>query len=72
MAKYRDWEEAARKSKHRKAIHTTWIVHQGRRVEADLVKPLYGDGYWYYTDTALVIRKATTREVDSVTAWESF
>ena len=69
---YRDWEEAAKLSKHRKAIATLKVVHKNKRRRVDLIKPLHGDGEIVWEGTSIPIRKATTKEIDAQTRWRPY
>lgn len=66
------FDEIARKDKFGKAVRTDHIEHKGVVRKADLVKPLYGDGYWYYANTGVKIRKATAAEIDGDWPWRTF
>ena len=64
------WEEAAKKSKWEKAIGKSWIVHRNKLIKVEVIKPLHHDGYIVYYHTGIIIRKATTREVDRIKKWK--
>lgn len=70
--KYKSFEEAANASSSKKAIAKIEIEHKGRRVRAELVKPLHRDGYIVYEGTGIAIRPATSSEVDSRPRWDDF
>ncbi len=69
---FRDWEEAAKGSKFGKAVGSITIEHKDKRMRADIVKPLNGDGTIYWEGVAIPIRRATSREVDSCRTWRAF
>ena len=65
-----DWEEAAKKSKWSVAIGRIIIEHKGRRLRAEVLKPLHGDGIICYYHSRVKIRDATAREIDSIKRWK--
>jgi len=72
LRQYRDWEEACRQSTEDKAVGQTVIEIRGRLIKAEIIKPRFGDGTINYYHSGLVIRKATTKEIDSVKKWKVY
>lgn len=73
MKQFRSFEEACRASKQRKAVGNIRVEMQdGRVIDADIVKPLQGNGEISWEGTAYPIRRATTREVDTVRWWRPY
>ena len=72
MASRGPWELIASANKFQKAVRTDYIVHKGKRMRADLVKPRYGDGWWHWEGTGVPIRKATSGEIDGHTDWRPY
>ena len=72
LRKYQDWEEACRYSREEKAVGQTVIDLRGKLIKAEIIKPRFGDGEITYYHSGLVIRKATTREIDSVKKWKVY
>ena len=67
---YRDWEEAAKKSKWQKAVAKIHIVHKNRMIKAEIIKPLYKDPVVVYYHSGVIIRHATSQEMDRITRWK--
>ena len=67
---FRDWEAAAKASPFGKAVGKDLIIEQkGSRMEAEVIKPLFGDALIVWKGTGIKIRSATTREIDSIKKW---
>lgn len=69
---YKNWYDACMESRYRKAVANIDIEHKGKRVAAQVVKPLNGDGWIVYKDTGIRIRQASPKEIDSRTKWDDF
>lgn len=67
-----NWEDAAKMCKYGKAVGRFRAEVDGRIQPVDLVKPLGRDGVVCYEGTGVVIRRATTREIDSITRWWTY
>lgn len=67
-----DWEAAARMSKQKKAVGETVIDDRGHLRTVEIIKPLEGDATINYSKSGVVIRKATSREIDSCKRWKPF
>lgn len=68
----RDFESACRASKQRKAVGNIKVLVKGQMVDADIIKPLYGNAEITWADSAYPIRTATTKEVDMVRYWRPY
>lgn len=67
---FRDWEEACENTRFNRAVGKLGkIRHNGQEVEVDVLKEPGKNGYVVYAGTGLVIRTATTAEVDSIVKW---
>jgi len=72
LRRYPDWEAACRHSRTGRAVAEIWIEHKGEWIRAEVVKPRFGDGTIHYYHSGLVIRKATSREIDCITTWKVY
>lgn len=70
--RYKDWQEAAEASPHKKAIAKITIEHKGRSVKAEVIKPLKGDAMINFEGSGIAIRQATSREVDTRPRWDDY
>ena len=71
--KYDNFDDACRASPSNKAIGFIRIEHEGKRIDAELIKPIRGNGVIVYKDhPGIPIRPATSREVDSIRRWDDF
>ena len=70
MNYYDTWEEAAAQSKVKRAVTTTYIFHEGRNMRCEIIKAEGKDGMLNFWHSAIPIRKATTREVDTARRWK--
>lgn len=69
----RAFEEAARSSRFEKAVSPPVVIeHKGKKVRAELIKGLRGDGYWHWEGSGIRIRKATSQEIDRVSRWKPY
>ena len=72
LRRYPDWEEACRHSRANRAVAEITVEVRGTLVRAEIVKPRYGDAVITYFHSGLVMRPATTREVDSIKSWKVY
>lgn len=70
MKTYETWEEAAEKSAFGRAITSLVVTINNRPVKAELIKSKNKNGIIVYRHSAVQIREATTREVDSARSWK--
>ena len=65
-----NWNEAAQQSHKKKAVGQIVIDHRGRLRKVEIIKSLEGDGIIHYPASGVVIRKATSQEIDSCKKWK--
>lgn len=66
---YDSLDEACNASKWGIAIGRLYVEHKGQRIEAEIRKRAGGNAWIQFKGSAIRIRKATSREVDSVRRW---
>lgn len=70
MKYYDDWEEAAQYSRTKRAVTTVLVMHKGKEIKAEIIKPVGKDGILNFWHTSIPIRKATAAEIDGARRWK--
>ena len=76
---YKNWEEAANKSRMRMAVSEAFwepVYSKARKkvemVKVEIIKPMFGDPYVVYAGTSFKIRNASAKECDGKLKWKSY
>lgn len=66
---YDSWEEAAEHSTTGRAVSEVKVTERGVVYRAEILKSKGRDGILNHRHSAIPIRKATTKEIDSAKRW---
>ncbi len=76
MQTYEDFEAPARKAKMGLAVSCDRItvIHNGKAVDIEVIKPDHGDAYAVYRGTHMHVAgyKVPSRIIDGVSRWKAF